>query len=436
MRELYVKELAWNHDSKRQIYLTTDLSAFNLFPCRVQDAPALPLGIEGTRKKKPRGGNRLFGFLDFHWLLPDGATHRVSQAKLIYYPQYPEVRLSGFIRGSKCIPSEYLREKSGEVFENRLLFLGVTPTSQVYGLLAVGQDTLRNEVRSSPQYNTDLALNRLELLRTGQTNRDRLLSALKSVHEEGWTTGRRLSGTEVIPTSAPQAVGYTLEALLGIAANGDNEPDYEGYEIKAMTVTSFESRADKAVTLMTPEPDLGVYHSESVLEFVRRWGYEDQRGRSDRRNFGGVYRAGVRHDRTKLTLTLVGYRSEEDDRFDADGYLALLSDEEVIAAGWTFQKLLQCWTRKHNAAAYVPTMSKDAPKRFKYGPRVLVCEGTDFLLVLRALASGSLYLDPAIKAEQWSSNSPKIKRRNQFRMKRSGLQGLYQKSSFEELSGE
>ena len=44
-RRLYVKELAWNHDSKRQVYLTTDLSAFNMFPNRVQYDPPMPKGL-------------------------------------------------------------------------------------------------------------------------------------------------------------------------------------------------------------------------------------------------------------------------------------------------------------------------------------------------------------------------------------------------------
>jgi hypothetical protein len=432
-KRLYVKELAWNHDSKRQIYLTSDLAAFNYLPNRIEHNPPLPLGLTATRKQKPRGGDRIFGHLDFRWLMPDGSRHSVSAAKIIYYPQYPEVRLSGFLRGSNCIPSEYLREKSGEVYSNRLLFLGVDSTGTVLAMLVVGNDELRGELRSEDGYEVAAGLNRIELLQAGLSSREQLTSRLREIHHAGWISGRRLSGSDIVPTSAPQAVGYTLEAMLGISANGKNEPDFCGYEIKAMTVTGFDQSENKVVTVMTPEPDMGVYHDRSVLEFLTRWGYPDQRGREDRQNFGGIYRVGNRHDTTKLTLTLYGYDPESPDRFEPNGCLALVSDDDVIAAGWTFRKLVECWSQKHTAAAYVPAMCMDDPRRFHYGSRVLVCEGTDFLVVLSALAAGHMYLDPAIKAEGYRTPSPVTKRRNQFRIQRSEIPRLYKISLTVEL---
>jgi hypothetical protein len=166
---------------------------------------------------------------------------------------------------------------------------------------------------------------------------------------------------------------------------------------------------------------------------VVRWGYPDKRGREDRQNFGGIYRVGNRHDATKLTLTLYGYDPEEPDRFDPNGCLVLVSDDDVIAAGWTFRKLVECWSQKHAAAAYVPAMCMDDPRRFHYGSKVLVCEGTDFLVVLSALAAGHMYLDPAIKAEGYSTPSPVTKRRNQFRIQRSEIPRLYKRSLTVEL---
>lgn len=277
-RSLYVKELAWNHDSKRQIYLTSDLSAFNMLPNQIEYAPPLPRGVTATRKSKARGSDRVFGHLAFEWLMPDGSRHPVSAAKIIYYPQYPEVRFSGFLRGSRCIPSEFLREKSGEVYENRLLFLGVRPDGVVLGFLVVGNDALRVELRDLPHYDTAAGINEIEVLQAGLTSRQRLESRLKEIHEMGWVTGRRLSGENVIPTSAPQAVGYTLEALLGVSANGYNEPDFAGYEVKAMTVPNFDQGENKVVTVITPEPDIGVYQDDSVLAFLTRWGIQTNKG--------------------------------------------------------------------------------------------------------------------------------------------------------------
>ncbi|MGB1129259.1 MAG: hypothetical protein ACPG4K_04365, partial [Haloferula sp.] len=108
----WVEILAWNHDSKRQIYLTTDLSAFNMFPNRVELDPPMPPGLSSTGKKVKRGQSRIFGHMDFAWAVPDEPLCPAVEAKLIYYPQYPEVRLSGFLRGASLIPSKYLREKS------------------------------------------------------------------------------------------------------------------------------------------------------------------------------------------------------------------------------------------------------------------------------------------------------------------------------------
>ena len=95
--------------------------------------------------------------------------------------------------------------------------------------------------------------------------------------------------------------------MLGVSANGNNEPDFAGYEVKAMTVSQFGRSENKVVTVITPEPDIGVYQDASVLEFLERWGYADKKGRPDRRNFGGIYRVGTRHKTTELTLTLTGY---------------------------------------------------------------------------------------------------------------------------------
>ncbi|MCP4480418.1 MAG: hypothetical protein GY818_20230, partial [Planctomycetaceae bacterium] len=120
---LYIKEMAWNHDSKRQVYLSTDLSPFNIFPNHIEDCPPMPTGLVATKKNKPKGSDRIFGHLDLWWITQDLTIDNAKFAKLIFYPQYPEVRLSGFVRGTKSIPSRFLREKSGETYENRLLFL-------------------------------------------------------------------------------------------------------------------------------------------------------------------------------------------------------------------------------------------------------------------------------------------------------------------------
>ena len=84
------------------------------------------------------------------------------------------------------------------------------------------------------------------------------------------------------------------------------------------------------------------------------------------------------------------------------------------------------------AAVYVPAIKSEGPA-FQYAAEVLVCEGTDFLKVLKAFSLGHLYLDPAVKAVAWSSGSPDIKRRNQFRIKMQHVPSLYSKAEWVRL---
>lgn len=426
---LFVKELAWNHDSKRQIYLSTDLSPFNQFPNRMEVSPPLHPSIRATRKPKAKGSDRIFGYLDFYWLSPDLSLDNASEAKLIFYPQYPETRLSGFLRGSMTVPSKYLREKSGEVFKNRLLFLGTDRQSKTIGFLAVGHQDLRDQVRNEGEYDQSAGLNRLEIS-GASTSEQRLLSALRKIHSGGWHNGVRLKDGIHIPCVAPQAVGFTLEALLGIAPNSDNAPDFEGYEVKALTVQKPGWTSSKAVTLMTPEPDIGIY-CKSIHEFLSAYGYADRKGRADRQNFGGVYRLGNRHHLTGLLLRLVGYSLSQPDRLDSEGVLALVDDDLHTAAAWSFAKLLDVWKRKHEKAVYVQVHKRTCPAvQFHYLKEVQICEGADFIRVLKCIAEGKLYLDPAVKAEGWNSGNPKIKKRNQFRIPTQSISDLYRTSKF------
>lgn len=435
-RRLYVKELAWNHDSKRQIYLTTDLSAFNMFPNRVQYDPPMPKGLESTRKTRNRDRGRIFGHLSFRWITPEGAASTASDAKIIYYPQYPEVRLSGFLKGVTNVPSRYLREKSGAVYSNRLLFLGVTGDDAVVALLAVGQAALRDELRALTGYRLDAGLNAIPLLDPTEPTRLRMLRDLKAVHDKGWIAGKRLTGAGAVPCTSPNAVGYTLEAELGVTPNGDNAPDHLGWEIKAHTVTRFGVTTNKVVTVFTPEPDRGLYQERGPLEFLRMWGYPDRSGIADRVNFGGIYRVGRVAELTGLCLQLPGFDPAVPDRMAPDGMVALVTPEGELAAGWSFAKLIDCWRRKHAAAVYVPALKRTSKSDvdFHYGAEVLVCEGTDFLQVLKAMHEGALYLDPALKATGWSSGAPKLKRRNQFRIRMSDVPALYRNSNTECLA--
>ena len=108
-----------------------------------------------------------------------------------------------------------------------------------------------------------------------------------------------------------------------------------------------------------------------------------------------------------------------------DGGILLLSRDDEIAAAWGFTGIMQHWNRKHAQAAYIPSIFQTPPPEYAYGPKVLLCERTDFSLFLQAAASGIIYYDPAIKVEMSPTGKPIIKRRSQFRIKHSQLTTMY-----------
>jgi MvaI/BcnI restriction endonuclease family len=223
--------------------------------------------------------------------------------------------------------------------------------------------------------------------------------------------------------------GYTLEAELGIAPNSYAEPDFMGWEVKQYGVRDFVSfRPKSPVTLMTPEPTGGIYRTDGVAAFLKRFGYPDQAGRPDRLNFGGRYDCRRdSHPLTGLRMIMSGYDPVADRITDLDGGMALINAADEIAASWTFKGMMAHWNRKHAQAVYVPSIFRAPPPEYSYGSKVLLCEQTDFLLFLRAFAAGRIYYDPAVKVEQASSGGPVIKRRSQFRVAHADLTQLYQR---------
>ncbi len=359
--------------------------------------------------------------LDFAWLGRGQLPRLAPAAQLILYPQYPEVRLSGVLRGCAQAPSTLLAGRS----EGRVLFLGPTASGRVLAYLAGPETAIAREF-ASIQKPARGVLAEIPATDAPDTTRA-LCSALAAVHRKGWIDSKQLkSDGEIAPCIAPQCGGFTLEAELGIPKNSETEPDYMGWEIKQHHVPTLDGHGfGGAITLITPEPSLGYYALEGVEAFVRKYGYPDQRGRSDRMNFGGIFRFGQRNTRTGLTLHMRGYEPLSGKISDASGGLAICSDNGEVAAAWPFESMLRHWSRKHDKAAYVRSARRDEPRRqYAYGARVRLAKGTDPLLFLRAVASGAIYYDPGIKLEM-ASGSGRTKRRSQFRIASAAIQCLY-----------
>lgn len=409
----YYKWLALNDNSKHGIYLGSDYSAINL----------LPVGQVTSRATGKGGRPVLKAPVALDWLTADSGVAPAPHAQIILYPQYPEVRLTGFLRGCPESPSTVVTDCAG----SRLLFLGVTAQGRLVAY-AVGASSLitRELPARDPQDRGVLHEFPLGGTFIEDESELHLLAELRRIHRLGWIESKRLNQRgEVLPCNAQQCGGYTLEAELGVRPNGISEPDFEGWEVKSHTVPSFDRPAG-VITLVTPEPDGGFYKMAGAERFIRRFGYPDVRGRPDRLNFGGIYRVGIRVGRTGLTLCINGFDPAKERIVDLAGGIQLMTDASEVAAQWSFPKLIQQWARKHAKAAYVPNELQREPRRqYRYGRFVNLGRGSDFARFLGALHSGSIYYDPALKIEQVSTEAAQTKRRSQFRIKGSGLPVLY-----------
>lgn len=417
VRQLLVKELAPNDNSKNQPYLGGNFEALSILP-------AGELRAERTKK----GEEILKAPLSFWWLQMDGRVEPAPGAQLILYPQYPEVRMSGFLKGSRNAPSAVMTTRD----PGRLLFLGITDDRQIVAWASGPETALARQYHELEGLEPTGVFRKVPLRpqEENRTSRGILLATLAAIHAKDWigSYALRADGSHA-PCQAPQCVGYTLEAELGVARNGYAEPDFMGWEVKAGQVDDYRRvPASKVMTLMTPEPTGGYYRSEGVESFIRTFGYADKLGREDRLNFGGIFREGQHHAGTDLTLRLFGYDASNGKITDAEGSLALVRGEDMIAASWSFTALAGLWNRKHAQAVYVPAERRKAPElAYRYGDTVRLGEGTDFLRLLTAVAEGAVYYDPGIKLEGASGMRPEIKRRSQFRIKSSDLPSLYRR---------
>lgn len=73
-------------------------------------------------------------------------------------------------------------------------------------------------------------------------------------------------------------------------------------------------------------------------------------------------------------------------------------------------------------------------RQYRFGSRVRLGTGTDFLLFLDAVSVGAVYYDPGITMENASTAHPKIKRRSQFRIKSAQIPLLYREFDVMDLT--
>ncbi len=412
---LLIKRLAPNDNSKNQIYLGGSFELLNQLP------------LTGFRAQ-PSEGNRAIIHADMplSWMLDDGTLSPAPHSKVILYPQYPEVRWSGFLLGARGAPSKLMNESAR--IAGRILLLGVRADRTVVARVHTADSPVAIELEKAGFFDEAAALVEYPLDDPGD-QRDRLLSRLKVIAAEGWVDPIRFDPQgRVVPCLGPNCGGVTLETLLGIRANSRSEPDFEGWEVKQFGVKDFRKfRALSAVTLMTPEPTEGLYVTAGIEAFIRKYGYPDTMGRDGRLNVGGRFLVGTRLKRTGLTLRLAGVTETGDKVENAEGGIELVDDRGLVAARWPFPALLEHWNRKHAKAAFVPSMRQKDPRKYRYADEVFLGIGTDFGLFLRGLSTRLIAYDPGIKLEGADSSEPRSKRRSQFRIAFSSLHTLYRR---------
>jgi len=424
VRRLFFKPLAENDNSKQQIYLGGSFDVLMVLPF---SAIASSPGGKRPNFKAP---------VDLHWMDPSGNSERAPGAQLILYPDYPEVRLSGFLRGCSLAPALLMRPVPQESrrFNNgadgRILVLGTTEARRIHAFLAPAGSPLARELETraaEARWPATGVLVEIPFDQPVRTPRLQLLDRLRDVFAAGWhpSTRRNAMGV-VIPYVAPNAGGYTLEALFGITPNGNSAPDFLGWELKAV--------GSLRITLMTPEPDGGFYGTEGVEAFVRRYGHART---DDTIYFTGIHKVGIPCVATGQQLALVGADPESGKVVEVGGGVELRDAEGNVSAAWSFASLIRHWSKKHAAAAYVPYIrSDDIPVRYKYGSKVMLGEGAEFPRYLMAMQEGTVVYDPGPKVSGASTSRPRSKARSQFRTSLSRLGALYERFEVLELVDE
>ncbi len=411
----FFKSLSENDNSKQQIYLGGGFEVLSFFP-------------HGTVKAHPGLKDPTFkAGLSFFWVSPEHAEE-ASHTQLILYPKYPEVRLSGFLRGCQTAPSEFLRpvpkeERRG--VDGRVLFFGVTQDGRTLAHLAPSGSSLALEaLEIQRKKGTDSLFTDLPVRgKSENANRKLLLDKLGEIHRMGFVASVRLDRHgNPNPYKARNGGGYTLEALLGIKPNGESNPDFLGWEVKAFSRNN--------ITLMTPEPDGGLYGEKGVAAFIRQFGHASG---ENRLYFTGTHRFGRRLPTTGLLLEVNGFDPATRMITDVAGSIQLTDAMGRNAASWGFADLLTHWNRKHASAVYVRYESSVSGEiQYKFQSPVWLGQHTDFVKYLSALTDGRIVFDPGSKIDNANSIQSHVKARSQFRIKFRDLAILYE--SFETVN--
>ncbi|MBN2661789.1 MAG: hypothetical protein JXR54_11025 [Tannerellaceae bacterium] len=417
-RKIIYKALVENDNSKQQIYLGGDFSVLSEIPFGAVvscDECALP------NLKAP---------VDFWWINNSGEYAPAPYSQLILYPKYPEVRLSGFMQKCKTAPTGHMnpvpKESRGpkNLPDGRFLFLGICEDKRIYAYLAIKDSAVsKSMIQNAPEsLSAGGKLQRIIDNTTPEASKISLIRELQKIISYGWHNSCRMDKDgKIIPYSASNAGGYTLEALLGIIPNGIAAPDFFDWELKAFTKTR--------LTLMTPEPNLGLYHEKGATEFTIRYGHQKEGYLS---YFTGTHKCNIINNTTGLKMILSGFDYETGKITKTSGGILLLDKNDRTAAGWSYSSLIEHWARKHSNVCYIKYESKqiDSNIQYRYLSPLWFGTGTDFSLFLKAMHQHKIIFDPGTNVKESLNGKTKVKARSQFRINFKDIGSLY--NSFQE----
>ena len=416
-KSVVCKLLSQNDNTKQQIYLGGNFQALNVLPFDV------------VRED----GKTFKADVNWSWFDPQTGNKALApHTKLILYPDYPEVRLSGFLKDCPVAPSRFLQPVPRDQRHNdprgdgRVLLMGLTDTDSVLSVLLPADWTAAKELFGEchdGRYQQNGIFYQIPLDAFADPKAE-LLGMLTQIHMAGWHRSSSLRPTgELRHHNSLNGVGTTLEALFGIIPNSSAAPDYKGWELKAFSGAK--------ITLMTPEPNGGFYKEKGASDFVRAHGHDDGKGRL---YFSGQHKCHVTCAATGLRITIAGFDAKSAKITDPAGGIVLLDQNGENRASWSFAALMGHWKKKHTNAAYVPAEKRatEGFNEYRYLSPVQLGETTDFTFFLKALDLGDIVYDPGTRIDM-GSGSPHVKARSQFRISPAKLSSLYRTLTKEHL---
>lgn len=407
---ILIKLLSPNDNSKNQIYLGGDFSALQMFPT------GEVVKNEGTSNKKKKTSEILKAQLPLFWLTESGQLESSKFATFILYPQYPEVRMSGMLRGCRNAPSQIIASRE----EGRILIFGISKSNfKVICFALERQDHASEEIRNQ------IASEHFELTGVFYTLKpqtrliDMIVGKLRTIDFTVFHKTFYLTKGQRIFTTNRNSCGTTLEGLLGIESNSLPTPDWSDWELKAVSTKKYpEPYPSSRVTLLTGEPDGGLYVTDLNQFMLNYTRMKD----ANERNFTGPWhmKKGVFHD---LQLS---YNENESKIVLMD-----TSPNPIEVASWDLAGIINHWKSKHQHAVFVPYTKDKNTKQVKFSPLVCIGEGATFELFFSALRNGTIMLDPGVK---FTYNPEKVKwdvhKRTQWRTVLKQLPTIYSLFSF------